>query len=103
MVVVADVEAMYQKDLFNHENKRVLGFQWWEGGDLTKPLTTYCMEIQVLRAGPSGYNANTALRRSADHGFGSYDTDVITAGHRNFYVEDFFTLVSDVQTKIRFV
>ena len=43
---------------------------WWDGGDLTKPLTTYCMVVQVFGAGPSGYNANTALRRCADDGIG---------------------------------
>ena len=56
------------------------------------------MVVQVFGAGPSGYNANTALRRCADDGIGRYDTDVITAVDRNFYVDDFITSVADVPT-----
>ena len=39
----------------------------------------------------------------SDDGIGRYDTDVITAIHRNFYVDDFITSVAEEQTAIRFV
>ena len=103
VAVVADVEAMYHRVLVYPEDQRFLRFLWWDAGDLTKPPSTYCIVVQVFGAGPSGYNANTALRRCADDGIGRYDTDVITAVHRNFYVDDFITSVADVPTAIRFV
>ena len=66
VAVVADVEAMHHRVLVYPEDQKFLRFLWWDGGDLTKPLSTYCMVVQVFGAGPSGYNANTALRRCAD-------------------------------------
>ena len=48
VAVVADVEAMYHRVLVYPEDQRFLRFLWWDGGDLTKPLSTYCMVVHEI-------------------------------------------------------
>ena len=103
VAIVADVEAMYHRVLVYPEDQQFLRFLWWDKGDVTKPYSTYCMTVQVFGAGPSGYNANLALRSCADDGIGRYKANVIEAVHRNFYVDDFIMSVPDEETAIEFV
>ena len=72
VALVADVEAMYHRVLVYPEDQRFLRFLLWEDGNLDCTPSTYCMQVQVFGAGPSGFNANTALRRCADDGIGRY-------------------------------
>ena len=62
------------------------------------------MTVNVLfGAGPSGYNANAALRRCADDGIGSCSDDVIRSVHKNLYVDYYIMSVADTGTAIEFV
>ena len=94
---------MYHRVLVYPVDQKFLCFLWWDIGDITQPHSTYCMTVQVFGAGPSGFNANVALRCCADDGIGRYEASEIEAVHRNFYVDDFIMSVPDEAIAIQFV
>ena len=47
------------------------------------------MTVNIFGAAPSGFIANTALRRCADDGIGTCHPDVVKSVHENFYVDDY--------------
>ena len=76
VALVADVESIYHRVLVYPEDQCFLCLL--RRDKESQFLSTYCMQVQVFGARPSGFNANTALRRWAD-GIGRYDPDIITS------------------------
>ena len=61
------------------------------------------MTVNIFGAALSGFIANTALRRCADDGIGTYHPDVVKSVHDNFYVDDYLMSVPDETTAISYV
>ena len=60
------------------------------------------MTVNIFGAAPSGFIANTALRRCADDRIETCHPDVVKSVHENFYV-DYLMSVSDETTAISHV
>ena len=95
IAVVGDVEAMYHRVQVYDEDQQFLRFLWWKDGNIHGPIEEFCMKVQVFGSGPSGFCANTALRRCADDGIGRFPEHVIKSVHTNFYVNDLLMSLSD--------
>ena len=100
VAIVGDVEAMYHRVKVYEEDERFLRFLWWKDGNLTEKASQFCMTVNIFGAAPSGFIANTALRRCADDGIETCHPDVVKSVHENFYVDDYLMSVPDETTAI---
>ena len=103
VAIVGDVEAMYHRVRVYEEDERFLRFLWWKDGNLNEKASQFCMTVNIFGAAPSGFIANTALRRCADDGIGTCHPDVVKSVHENFYVDDYLMSVPDESTAISHV
>ncbi|XP_038071855.1 uncharacterized protein LOC119740577 [Patiria miniata] len=95
VAVKADIEAMFYQVRVRSEDRDLLRFLWWPGGDLSRELEEYRMTVHVFGAASSPSCANYALRRTATDNEQRYRSEVTNAVRKNFYVDDFCKSVPD--------
>ena len=92
IALVADIESMYHQVYVTPDDRDVLRFLWWKGGDTNTPAKEFRMKVHVFGATSSPCCARNALIRSADDNVEDNDDDVGKATldviRNSFYVDD---------------
>ena len=97
---MTDIKGMFHQFNVAEENRDLLRFLWWDGGDPNKDVVDYRMKVHLFGAGSSPGCANFGLRRAADDGeeqFGAQAADFI---RNDFYVDDGLKSVPTVEEAI---
>ncbi|XP_033120536.1 uncharacterized protein LOC117119763 [Anneissia japonica] len=95
VALVADVEGMFHQARVIPEDRDVLRFLWWPGGNLDSSPREYRMAVHLFGATSSPACAGYALRRAATDSV-SKNNDfigkkVVQAINDDFYVDDLLT------------
>ena len=83
-----DIEKMFYAFQVQPADRDYLRFLWWEGGDTSKPLTTFRMRAHLFGAVSSPSCATYGLRSVAREFEGKYGSQVHDFISKNFYVDD---------------
>ncbi|KAJ8398398.1 hypothetical protein AAFF_G00426530 [Aldrovandia affinis] len=88
IAIMADIEAMYYQVQVREDHRDFLRFLWWPGGDTTKPLEAYRMNVHLFGAVSSPSIANFALKQTAYDNTDKYSMEVLDIIKHGFYVDD---------------
>ena len=97
---MTDIKGMFHQFNVAEENRDLLRFLWWDGGDPNKDVVDYRMKVHLFGAGSSPGCANFGLERAADDGeeqFGAQAADFI---RNDLYVDDGLKSVPTVEEAI---
>ena len=84
----ADIESMfYQVHVPDHQ-RDLLRFLWWPGGDLTKNVEDYQMNVHLFGAISSPSCSNFCLKKAAEDSIEEVGIDTADVLTKNFYVDD---------------
>ena len=100
---MADIESMFYRVQVQEHHRDFLRFLWWPGGDTSKPLETYRMNVHLFGAVSSPSIANFALRQTAEDNCQRYDREVTQTIRNNFYVDDCLTSTATVEEAIKLI
>jgi hypothetical protein len=89
IAVKADIEAMFYQVKVKPEDRDLMRFLWWPGGDLRKEPEEFRMTVHVFGAVSSPSCANFALLKTASDNEDNCGEEVVNAVKSNFYVDDF--------------
>ncbi len=89
VAIKSDIEAMFYQVQVRPDDRDLLRFYWWPGGDLNQDLKEYRMAVHVFGAVSSPSIANYALQKTAIDNRASYSKEATDAVAHNFYVDDF--------------
>ena len=87
VVLVADIEQMFQQVRVPAEDCDTLRFLWWSG-DLNDEPAEYQMLVDIFGATSSPCCSNKAVRQTADDNEDKYGSEAAETVRRNFYVDD---------------
>ncbi|XP_063959911.1 uncharacterized protein LOC135155123 [Lytechinus pictus] len=85
---MADVKGMFLQFYVNEEDRNLLRFLWYEGGDETKEAVEYRMKVHLFGAASSPGCSNFGLRRAATDGEEEFGSSAAEFIRRDFYVDD---------------
>ncbi|KAJ8349111.1 hypothetical protein SKAU_G00277000 [Synaphobranchus kaupii] len=88
IAIMADIEAMYYQVKVHEDHRDFLRFLWWPGGDTTKPLEAYRMNVHLFGAVSSPSIANFALKQTGCDNPDQYSMEVLHTIKHGFYVDD---------------
>jgi len=95
VAMMADVETMFYQVKVPEEDRDLLRFMWYPGGDTSKEMEEYRMTVYIFGSVCSPSTAMLALRQTAkDHP--EVDEEVRATVERNFYVDDLLKSVQSV-------
>jgi hypothetical protein len=101
IALVADIESMFHQVRVTDEDRNVLGFLWWPGGDLNKKPKCKRLNVHLFGATSSQSCAAYALKRTAVDNAEIFEPEVVTTVQRNFYVDDCLKFVESEQKAIK--
>ena len=100
---MCDIKGMFHQVRVAEQDRDLLRFLWWEGGDTKKEPTEFRMKLHLFRATSSPGCANYALKMSANDN----QTDLGIEGAnficKNFYVDDRLTSVESVHNAVTLI
>ena len=100
---IGDVETMFYQVHVPREDRDLLRFLWWPGGDTTLAPEVYRMTVHPFGACSSPSVANFALRRTAE----DFGDDFLPVTKRtvndHFYVDDCLKSVETVEEAVEVV
>ena len=99
--VMADIEAMFQQVHVTPEQRDVLRFLWWPGGDITSDPVVYRMTTHLFGGTWSPSSCNFALRKTADENRAKYGDIAANKVYDNFYVDDCLMSFEDEESAIK--
>ena len=85
---IGDIEAMFHQVRVPEYHRDFLRFLWWPGGDLSRDLEEYQMNVHLFGAVSSPSCSNFALRRAADDAENHVGRETADVLRKNFYVDD---------------
>ena len=85
---VADIESMFYQVGVPVEDRDVMRFLWWPGGDMKSAPKEYRMTVHLFGATSSPSCANYALRRTSEDFGGLFGEQAQKVIKENFYVDD---------------
>ncbi|XP_072022724.1 uncharacterized protein [Amphiura filiformis] len=88
VALASDIESMFYQVGVRKEDRDLLRFLWWPGGDISRQLEDYRMNVHIFGASSSPACANYALRKTAHDNKDQFDVEVIDTLLNNFYVDD---------------
>ena len=100
---MADIESMFYRVQVQEHHRDFLRFLWWPGGDTSKPLETYRMNVHLFGAVSSPSIANFALRQTAEDNCHRYDREVTQTIRNTFYVDDCLMSTATVEEAIKLI
>ena len=83
-----DVERMFNQLLVNKEDRDLLRFLCFEGGNLEARPAEYRMKVRIFGAASSPGCANFAFKRAAGVGEAEFGSETAEFIRREFYVDD---------------
>ncbi|XP_060567693.1 uncharacterized protein LOC132726393 [Ruditapes philippinarum] len=101
IALAADIESMFHQVRVTDEDRNVLRFLWWPGGDLNKKPKCYRMNVHLFGATSSPSCAEYAIKRTAVDNAEIFEPEVVTTVQRNFYVDDCLKSVESEQKAIK--
>lgn len=102
---MADIEAMFHQVHVPTDDRDMLRYLWWPGGDLKKDPQIYRMKVHIFGAVSSPSCANYALKRCAiDHAYTEEDDQTVcNAVLNDFYVDDFVKSMESEDEAVKLV
>ncbi|XP_043222567.1 uncharacterized protein LOC122381883 [Amphibalanus amphitrite] len=97
---MADVEAMFYQVAVPEEDRDVMRFLWWPGGDFSRDPEEFRMTVHCFGASSSPSCANFALRKCADDKE-DCDPEVSKAVKQKFYVDDCLVSVETPEDAVK--
>ncbi|KAL7852287.1 hypothetical protein SRHO_G00180720 [Serrasalmus rhombeus] len=79
------------------EDADLLRFLWWPGGDVSRNLEEYRMEVHLFGATSSPSCASYALRRCAEDNKHMFDASVVNTVLHNIYIDDCLKSVTSLE------
>ena len=93
-----DVQSMFHQFYVNEEDRDLLTFLWWEGGNLKTR-----MKVHVFGAVSSPGCANFGFKQAAKDGEEEFGADTAEFIKRNFYVDDGLKSVSTASAAVELI
>ena len=100
---IGDIESMFYQVRVPREDRDLLRFFWWPGGDTTQPPEMYRMTVHPFGAKSSPSVANFALRRTAEDCCDEFSPEARQTVKQNFYVDDCLKSVDSVDKAVEVV
>ena len=100
VVLVADIECMFNAVRTFRKVSYFMRFLWWPDGDVTKTPEVYRMCVFLFGATCSPACAISALRATATQNLDSYSAEAIETILRRSYIDDFLTSVTSDEKAI---
>ena len=98
VAIMSDVEAMYHQVRVPPQDRDVLRFLWWPGGDLKSQPEVFRMTVHLFGGVWSASCCNFALQRAAEDNRQRFDHETVMTVLRDFYVDDCLkSLMNDTQ------
>lgn len=88
VALISDVEAMFHQVRVPVEDRDVLRFLWWPGGDLEQTPRVYRMCAHLFGGTWSPSACSFALKKTADDHKDEFPDEVVQTVKQNFYVDD---------------
>ena len=98
--IAGDIEEMFHRVRVPEEDRDVLRFLWWPGGDASLEPVEYRLTVHPFGATSSPSCVNFALQQTARDNATDYDRHLIDAVSRNYYVDNFFYATESKETAI---
>ena len=103
VALIADVEAIFNQVRVPDNDRNLLRFLWWPGGNTEQPRKEYRMSTHLFGATSSPSCANYALRQTAKDDEDHTTRHVVDTINNNFYVDDCLRSVESKETAISLV
>ena len=103
VALMADVEAMFHQVRVSPDDRDVLRFLWWPGGDLQQDPQTFRMAVHLFGGTWSPSCCNFILQRTAQDNQRVYDDETVETVLKDFYVDDCLKSVANEDQAIRLV
>ena len=101
VVIMGDIESLFNQVMVPKEDRSLLRFLWWEDHDISGSAKDFEMCVHIFGGTSSPSCCNYVLKQTAYDNRSRYQTDVIDTLNRNFYVDDLLKSVKDVKAAIR--
>ena len=85
---MTDIKSMFHQFVVREEDRDLLCFFWYEGGDETKEPVEYRMKVHLFGAASSPGCCNFGLKRAADDGEEEFGSAAANFIRNDFYVDD---------------
>ncbi|KAJ8385750.1 hypothetical protein AAFF_G00182680 [Aldrovandia affinis] len=103
IAIMADIEVMYYQVQVHEDHRDFLRFLWWPGGDTTKPLEAYRMNVHLFGAVSSPSVANFALKQTAYDNTDKYSMEVLDTIKHGFYVDHCLKSVTSARQAVNLI
>ncbi|XP_041455129.1 uncharacterized protein LOC121407938 [Lytechinus variegatus] len=101
IAIIADIEAMFHQVRVPPEDRDVLRFLWWPGGNLEETPKAFRMCVHLFGGTWSPSCCNFAMRRTAEDNHGQCTSDAAKVVQRNFYVDDCLVSLQDEEKAVK--
>ena len=101
IVIISDIQAMFNQCRVTTNDRDALRYFWWPSGDLSQPPEIYRMRTHMFGGVWSPAAANYILQHVAKDDGHKYTPDISDSVRKDFYVDDYVKSVPDSETGIR--
>ena len=98
---ISDIECMFYQVRVPIQQRDLLRFLWWPGGDVTNELIECRMHTHIFGATSSPAVASYALRKTALDNAAEFSLDAVETVNNSFYVDDCLKSVPTVEEGLR--
>ena len=96
IVLVADIQGMFNQVKVPRDDADALRFLWWEDSDLRERPSEFQMTSHIFGATDSPSCPNFFFKRSVEDSRGRFSDEAVNAVNKDFYVGDFVKSVTAV-------
>ena len=100
--IMADIESMFYQVNVSPRHRDVLRFLWWEDGNPYKPIEIYRMTVHLFGGVWCPSISSYAIKQTANEFQDKYDSEIVSAILRNFYVDDLLQSVGSEDEGIHY-
>ena len=100
IVLLADVESMFNQVRVRPSDANMLRFLWWPNSDMSRPPVPHQMLVHLFGATSSPSCASFCLRQTAIDFGKDFPPDISRIVRRNFYVDDCLCATSSVDNAL---
>ena len=100
---VADIEKRFFQVYVSNEHRSLLGFLWWQDGDISREPVDHEMCVNVFGGTSSPSCSNYALKITAVDGETKFGKESAVALQNSFYVDDLLKSVDNEDKVINLI